>query len=94
MGKALLEQFKSMEKTIVIDNPLDNVIGFYTKCGFTAVDPFRMIYTPPKQVDKGEQEYEYQRFCQFLQKLRKQQDSMNQKENQGLSVVVKKSKKK
>jgi hypothetical protein len=89
MGKALLEQFKSMGKTIVIDNPLDNVIGFYTKCGFTAVDPFRMIYTPPpKQVDKDkkkkpcvemeketQQQQQYQRFLTLIQQLRREEES-------------------
>lgn len=47
MGKALLEQFKATGKFIIIDRPLDDVIAFYTKCGFAPMDKTRMIYTPP-----------------------------------------------
>jgi hypothetical protein len=47
MGKALLERFKSTGKSIIIDHPLSNVLGFYTKCGFISVDPLHMIYEPP-----------------------------------------------
>lgn len=49
LGKALLDHFKASGKIILIDTPLDEVVGFYEKCGFRfdGKDRTRMVYLPP-----------------------------------------------